>query len=232
MHFYTATVKYLFENPQIRQWDRTGYGDFPAADGNQEVAEEWMGQMYSAGVKRLGGGGQFEQIRFSKAARKGLAGAGTNPPDPIHLAMFFTQLFQAGERGGRQRQGDTEGSSGGDKVARKAHVAVPAEVLGRVITAAEQMAPTGMDRAIISKSAKAVAARAGETFRDKQLVGLRSLGQGRTKGGEGKEIGELVTMVTVHAKQQTNRGYNQFEHGGTMDGEHNGGQRGLPESGA
>jgi hypothetical protein len=60
-----------------------------------------------------------------------------------------------------------------------------------------------MDRGILAKAAKAVAARTGETFRDKQIVGLRSLGQGRTKSGEGKEIGELVTMVAVHAKQQT-----------------------------
>jgi hypothetical protein len=138
LHFYTATAKYLFENPQIRQWDKTGYGVFPAEEGNHDVAEEWMGEMYAAGVKRLGGGGQFEQIQFSKTARKGLAGAGANPPDPIHLAMFFTQLFQAGEKGGRTRQTDTDGSSGGDKAAKKAHVQVPGEVLERVIAAAEQ----------------------------------------------------------------------------------------------
>ena len=79
---------------------------------------------------------------------------------------------------------------------------VPAEVMERVYAAAEQGAPSGMDRGIIRKAVKAVAARQGENFREKQVVGLRSLGQGRTKGGEGKEYGELVSMVAIHSKQQ------------------------------
>ena len=194
VHFYSATVQYLFENPKIKAWDRTGYGDFPAAEGNHDVAEEWLGEMYKAGVKRLGGGGSYEQLNLSKSARRGLAGMDSRPPDPIHLAMFFTQLFQAGEKGGRQRNEEHESSSTGDKQSKRAHVQVPEEVLQRVIDAAEQLAPTGMDRAIITKSAKAVAARTGETFRDKQVSSLRSLGQGRTKEGEGKEFGDLVTM--------------------------------------
>ena len=34
-------------------------------------------------------------------------------------------------------------------------------------------------------------------------TGLRSLGQGRTRGGEGRDTGDLVSMVSIHATQQT-----------------------------
>jgi hypothetical protein len=202
-HFYTATVRYLMEHPQMTKWDTTGYGSVPGTTGNHDVAEEWLGEMYRVGVKRLGGGAQFSQIRFSKVARKGLAGAGSTPPDPIHLAMLFTQLFQAGEKGGRQRTGDGNGSEKDEMRTSRGHVEVPEGTLERIVDTAEQMAPVGMDRSIIRKAAKAVAAQKGETFRDKQITGLKSLGQGRAKGGEGKEFGDLVSMVAINAKQQT-----------------------------
>jgi hypothetical protein len=60
-----------------------------------------------------------------------------------------------------------------------------------------------MDWKIIEKAAKAVAARQGENFREKQVVGLRSLGQGRSTGSAGKDYGDLVSLVTITAKQQT-----------------------------
>ena len=203
LHFYTATVRILREHPQMRGWDKTGYGQAPETSGNHDLAEEWLDAMYTTGVRRMGGGAQFEQVHFSKVARKSLAGAGNGPPDPLHMAMFFSQLLQAGEKGGRQRAENTEGPGYDSREPKRAHVEVPADVLARVRTAAEQLAPPGMDRTILDKAVHAVAARKGENFREKQLTGLRSLGQGRAKGAEGKEYGDMVSTVAVNARQQT-----------------------------
>ena len=87
--------------------------------------------------------------------------------------------------------------------ARKAHIDVPEDVMGRVNTMVAEIAPTGMDRTIIEKAVRAVATRQGETFRDKQITGLKSLGQGRAGGREGKELGEMVSVVAINARQQT-----------------------------
>jgi hypothetical protein len=125
VHFYTATAKYLFENPKMAGWDKTGYGEAPSVIGNHEVAEEWLGEMYLAGVRRLGGGGTFEQLRFSRVARKGLLGGGVQPPEPLHLAMFFTQLFNAGEKGGRARQTNEAATGADGKGQRRLHFPVP-----------------------------------------------------------------------------------------------------------
>ena len=89
LHFYTATLRYLREHALMASWDKTGYGNAPETSGNFEIAEEWLGEIYISGIRRLEGGATFQQVNFPKVAKKGLAGAGNAPPDPLHLAMFF-----------------------------------------------------------------------------------------------------------------------------------------------
>ncbi len=53
----------------------------------------------------------FGQINFSKVAKLGLNGDRINPLDPIQLALYFAQIFQAGEKIRKPRQTE-QGSSG------------------------------------------------------------------------------------------------------------------------
>jgi hypothetical protein len=64
VHFITATVRWMRENPEIMACDDTGFGAAPAAVNCHDIALEWMGLIYLNGVRRMGGGATFQQIRF------------------------------------------------------------------------------------------------------------------------------------------------------------------------
>ena len=208
LHFFTACAMAVKEIENLN--DTSGFGSAPTATGNEEIAREWLGLLYTEGVSHLGSGSCFEQIRFSKAARKGLAGAGSNPPDPSHVATFFSQLAKAGEENRRRRGGQR---NTGDKHQTAQitnphpylpHAKVPEPTLDTIIATAMSIAPDGMNRTIIETAARAIAAKPGATFRDKQIGGLKALGQGtRSKDQDRHGYQELDWSTATTAKQIT-----------------------------
>jgi len=208
IHFFTACAMAVKEIENIN--DTSGFGSAPTAIGNEELAREWLGLLYTDGVSYLGSGSCFEQIRFSKAARKGLAGAGSNPPDPSHVATFFSQLTKAGEENRRRRGGQR---NTGEKHQTAPitnphpylpHAKVPEPTLDTIITTAMSIAPDGMSKSIIETAARTIASKPGATFRDKQIGGLKALGQGtRSKDQERHGYQELDWSTVTTARQIT-----------------------------
>ena len=179
----------MSENPALITLDHTGLGRAPMEPGNDEQAEEWLGMMYEEGVRRMGRGATFDMIQFSQVSNRGLAGMGRNPPDPLHMAGFFGQLFHAGTKQDAVGANSSGGSStlGSRGKEQHLHMPVPAEVLDAIIRNAEKEAPQGVKGEIIDKAARATAARPGASFRDKQVGGLRTLGKGKAKSASSQE---------------------------------------------
>ena len=208
-HFYTACAMAIKEIETLQ--DLTGFGSGVMAMGNEEMAKEWMGLLYLQGVKKMGRGCLFEQIRFSKAARKGLAGAGSNAPDPSHVATFFSQLFQAGEPTLRPHEGSKQPAhhhASQDAPHQRLtlpHAQVPKETIDTILATAKDNAPAGMRPQILETAVRTIAAKPGATFRDKQIGGLKALGQGvRSKEQDRSGYQELDWSTTTTAKQTTN----------------------------
>ena len=180
-------------------------------EGNEELAREWLGLIYQAGVRRLGSGCVFEQIKFSNAARRGLAGAGTKPPDPSHVATFFSQLYNAaGASNTRRRNQATYTSSATHNNTFQTtipppHAHVPQETIDTITTQARSLAPIGMDLSILDQAITTIASKKGATFRDKQVGGIKALGNGsRSKDTERESHQELDWTTATSAKQATN----------------------------
>ena len=208
-HFYTACAMAIKEIEILQ--DTTGFGAGVMAMGNEEMAKEWMGLLYLQGVKKMGRGCLFEQIKFSKAARKGLAGAGSNAPDPSHVATFFSQLFQAGDSTQRPHEGSKQPvhHHGSQDVPHQRltlpHAQVPKETIDSILATARQNAPAGLRPQILETAVRTIAAKPGATFRDKQIGGLKALGQGvRSKEQDRSGYHELDWSTTITAKQTTN----------------------------
>jgi hypothetical protein len=202
VHFFTATAMYMRENEGIMEFDESGFGPTPIAPNCQETACEWLGIMYLTGVQRMGKGATFAQIHFSAVAQKSLAGGGGGV-DPIHLAMFFSQLFHAG----KCAQKSLPFVRGNVQEVRGAgipfpHLPVPAEVLAKIEATALALAPAGVDPDVISKAVNANASKPGTDFRQKQIAGWKLLGQGRIKEGE---AGVEATYVIVQSAKQLQR---------------------------
>jgi hypothetical protein len=205
MNFLTAAAVYMGENSKLMDLDPTGLGTAPMEVGNEEQTSEWLGAMYAEGVRRMGRGATFDLVNFSKVANKGLAGLGAQPPDPMHLAGFFGQLFHAGDSSKSSAKHSTVDltGEGSDGKRDRVHVRVPEAVLESVITAAEKAAPSGLDLDIIAKAVHGVASRQGANFRDKLIMGLRSFGVGRKKGEFTHTEDEDGFTAAVMATQQT-----------------------------
>ena len=188
LHFFTACAVLVARCKNVT--DDTGFGEAPTLEGNEEIAREWLGRIYKDGVKRLGNGCVFEQIKFSNAARKGLAGAGFKPLDPSHVATFFSQLYNATADNERKRKQPTQTAmsyteSTMSTIIPPPHATVPEEVILSITNKARSLAPTGLDLTILDQAVKGIASKKGATFRDKQLSGLKALSNGsRSKEAE------------------------------------------------
>jgi len=209
LHFFSACALLVAKCDNIE--DNTGFGDTPTMEGNEELAREWLGLIYQAGVRRLGSGCVFEQIKFSNAARRGLAGAGTKPPDPSHVATFFSQLYNAaGASNTRRRNQATYTSSATHNNTFQTtipppHAHVPQETIDTITTQARSLAPIGMDLSILDQAITTIASKKGATFRDKQVGGIKALGNGsRSKDTERESHQELDWTTATSAKQATN----------------------------
>ena len=208
LHFFTACATLVAKCNNID--DNTGFGDTPTMAGNEEIAREWLGLIYQAGVKRLGSGCVFEQIHFSNAARKGLAGAGSKPPDPSHVATFFSQLYNAAgnsyTKKGKQASQTTNVSYDAriQTIIPPPHAHVPQEILDTISSKAKELAPIGMDLEILDRSVLSIASKKGATFRDKQLGSIKALGNGsRSKESERESYHEVDWTTAMSSKQAT-----------------------------
>jgi len=208
LHFFTACALLVSKCGNVT--DDTGFGEAPTVEGNEEIAREWLGRLYQSGVKRLGTGCVFEQIKFSHAARKGLAGAGAKPPDPSHVATFFSQLFNASADKHDRRRPQfartatlTNDMSNNDTIPPP-HATVPQEIVDNITNQAKAIAPPGMDLSILENAVKTIASKKGATFRDKQLGGLKALSNGmRSKETERERYQEVDWSTATSSKQAT-----------------------------
>ena len=208
LHFFTACALLVSKCENVT--DDTGFGTTPTVEGNEEIAREWLGRLYQSGVKRLGNGCVFEQIKFSNAARKGLAGAGARPPDPSHVATFFSQLFNASaDKHDRRRPQLTRtttlvSDTTSNTMIPPPHAPVPQEILDNITSQAKALAPAGMDLRILENAVKTIASKKGATFRDKQLGGLKALSNGmRSKETERERYQEIDWSTAMSSKQAT-----------------------------
>ena len=207
MHFFTACAMLVAQCPNVE--DNTGFGEAPTLEGNEEIAREWLGRIYQEGVKRLGNGCIFNQIKFSHAARKGLAGAGNNPPDPSHVATFFSQLYNATNGNEKKRKQPSQTTmSSTESSARMTipppHAIVPPDILQSITSQAKTLAPAGLDLTILERAVKGIASKKGATFRDKQMGGLKALSNGsRSKESERESYQELDWATAMSSKQAT-----------------------------
>ena len=202
VHFVTATVRYLRENADVMKHDASGFGAATAAC--HEAAHEWLGIMFEEGVQRLGPGATVAQIRLSRVAQKGLAGSASKETDPVHLAMLFSQLVQAGQRIQIARP-FTPGNVQTPKHVTSSIAPVfvlPEAVLDQVETAALALTPSGVDPVIVRKAITATASKPGMSFRDKQVSGWKLVGQGRLKE---VDVGSEATFSVVHSAKQLQR---------------------------
>ena len=202
LEFYTAAAIMVSKQERIRQRDHSGLRDLAIIPGYQRMALEWLDSLYREGYSLLGDSPNFNQLRFSVAAQQSLAGAGHTPPDPVSLATFFTQLYQAGTQlaaplwgtdnrklqphpldphGWNNQANGSNGHHNGTRTRTgwegKSYLSVPIdeEVLQGILTTASNAAPIELDRRILDRAVRAVASKPGETFRDKQIWGLKAL---------------------------------------------------------
>jgi hypothetical protein len=202
VHFITATVLYLRENSDVMKYDESGFG--AATVSCHDAAHEWLGIMFLEGVQRLGPGATVAQLKLSKVARKGLSGSADKPSDPVHLAMFFSQLLQAGSRVQAKRPfvpGNTQLVPQSSSSSAPVFV-LPEEIVQQVETTALALAPSGVDPEVIRRAVSATASKPGMSFRAKQVSGWKLVGQGKLKE---VEVGSESTFAVVHSAKQLQR---------------------------
>jgi hypothetical protein len=187
LHFLTAAVRFLETDVNVAEMDATigGMRVYAAKEHAHETAHEWLGHIFMAGVAAMGGGATFQQIGFSKVAARNLSGNAANSPDPMQLAIFFSQMAAAGKRHGKSKPF----TAGNQQVPRmvggeKPNVQIPVRELDAIKETAGKLAPKGVDRNVIDKAVAGVTAKTGTSFAAKPIQGWKSLGQGKIRDGE------------------------------------------------
>jgi hypothetical protein len=97
-HFFTVVAQKLAAMPGVVEWDDSGTRDIAIDAGMEEMAHEWLGNLYATCRSKMGSGATFEQVRFSKVANKGLQGGGATGVKPEHLVCLFAQMAAAAKR--------------------------------------------------------------------------------------------------------------------------------------
>ena len=112
-HFITATAKFMKENPLMKGWDTTGFGNVPESPGNHEVAAEWLDEMFSAGVQRMGGGGgPIRPSTVLKGGQKGFGRCRHKPSRPYTLVHVLLAAFPSWREGNKTKAGQPPGRRG------------------------------------------------------------------------------------------------------------------------
>ena len=198
-HFFTAVAQKLATMPEVVAMDESGSRDIAILVGMEELAHEWLGNLYTEGVRLMGSGATFEQVRFSPVALKGLFGGGAKGARPEHLVCFFAQVAAAAARHqqslpmkkgnpGRQAMTAGEGSSSVDDSA------LSQEEIDTITQHHLDEAPAGVQRETVRRAVMAQAGKAGSGFRGKQLTYYGDFHGGKAASGGDKLLEGLHVL--------------------------------------
>ena len=198
-HFFTAVAQKLATMPEVVAMDESGSRDIAILVGMEELAHEWLGNLYTEGVRLMGSGATFEQVRFSPVALKGLFGGGAKGARPEHLVCLFAQVAAAAARHqqslpmkkgnpGRQAMTAGEGSSSVDDSA------LSQEEIDTITQHHLDEAPAGVQRETVRRAVMAQAGKAGSGFRGKQLTYYGDFHGGKAASGGDKLLEGLHVL--------------------------------------
>ena len=234
LEFYTAAATMISKQNSVTQHDHSGLRELAIIPGYQQMALEWMDSLYREGYAKLGSSPSFDQLRFSVSAQQSLAGGGHTPPDPVSLATFFTQLYQAGIQQAAPTWGTdyrklqphpldpqgwnnrTNGNGGhfdgtrpitGWENKSSRNVPIDENILQGILTTASEAAPIDLDRQILDRAIRTIASKPGETFRDKQIYGLKTLSYGlrATRAVDNSVWGQNESYLPSETTSQTRK---------------------------